>query len=68
MYNNYINHERIYMNKNDEVLETIILSGKFIVDEDDTSYDDAINELIEKDLIKWSDSEDDALVLVNPIS
>jgi len=55
-------------NNADEVLETIILSGKFVVPEDSESYDNGIHQLLDKDLIKWSETHDDVLVLARPLT
>lgn len=64
MYNEYINHKRIYMNEQiNDILETIRSEGQLIVNEGDTSYDDAIHQLLDDNIITWSDTEDDALVL-----
>lgn len=46
-----------------DILETIRSEGQLIVNEDDTSYDDAIHQLLDDNIITWSDTEDDALVL-----
>lgn len=46
-----------------EVLQVIENHGSFIIDEDDNTYDDAINELLEQGIIRWSVSMDDAVVL-----
>lgn len=63
MYNEYI-IERIYMTDlQKEVLQVIENHGSFIIDEDDNTYDDAINELLEQGIIRWSVSMDDAVVL-----
>ena len=52
------------MTKNEiKILRAILNDGEYVVPEDDTKYDKAVHSLLDTKLVKWSTSNDEALVL-----
>lgn len=52
------------MTKNEtEILLTILSQGEYVVLEDNTSRDNAVHRLLDNKIVKWSTSNDEALVL-----
>ena len=52
------------MTKNEtKILRALINTGEYVVLEDSTKYDKAVHSLLDTKIVRWSTSNDEALVL-----